>query len=626
LEDVRGAPLSHSDVLKAAEQSSILTRATSRDATLKSEAALLKTRQNLTALAQGQGVTEDFIDQLRIVSAEATRRGRELNALGINADPIANTTKGELVKKLLDFGVKADDIIKASAGVNFNNLKQATEFYRKFVKPTRQEWIDEYRYINLLSSPRTHIINSFSNLIQATLLNPATRLATGQLDFVLSALTGKSRRVYMKEVTPYYRGVLNAVPEASRSFADALKGNVVIERPDLVKIPTNSKLLRPFQVIPRMLEASDVLFRTLITSGERQAIAYRMTKQGKTLDEAALAQIEKEAAEKAAYFVFRKALDASNETGQGRLLSEIDRLTSLTYQLRKVPGVRWFIPFIQTPMNILKQGIEYSPAGFATLPGAANKTEQVAKAMIGSVVFLGAGSLALQGRLTWSAPTNKKEKDAFYNSGRQPYSVKIGDKWVSFSKIGPIAYPIAMAAAMQWYLNESPKAASQDGIERATNAILGMANFFSDQSYLQGINSLMELVSGESRLSGVQSTFSSAFGQIVPLASLLRWTSHIIDPVYRKPEAKFTAKNLIQSIQKDIPFISKGVPEIKGAQPRQLPIVNSFSPLNVTESKARYERLLQTIRRGQKNKARLEKIRERTSERGGGSLDKILSR
>jgi len=611
LEKVKGKPLQHAEVLKAAQESAILSKATSREATLKSEAALLATRQNLAAMAEGKGVSADFIDQLRIVSAEATRRGRELNALGIGADPIAKTTKGELVKKLLDAGIEADELIKAAEGVDFTNQKQVTEFYRRFIKPTKTEWIDEYRYINLLSSPRTHIVNAFSNLIQGTVLNPATRLATGAIDAVMAGLTGRERAIYAKEVAPYYRGFFSAVPQASSQFLEAMRGNIIIERPDLARIPTNSKFLRPFQAIPRVLEAGDVFFRTLVTEGEKQAIAARLTKQGKALTDKVLTEIEAEAREKAEYYVFRKALDPSNEKGQGVVLSAIDKATSAVYNFRKVPGVKWFIPFVQTPMNILKQGLEYSPLGVATLPGATNKAEQLGKTMIGSVVFLGAASLAMNGRVTWAAPTGKAEKDAFYNSGRQPYSIKIGDSWVSFSKLGPVAYPVAMAAAMQWYTQENPKAIAESSAERVANVLQGIAQFFSDQSYMQGLKSIIDVSTGETRLTGVQSAVSSSLGQLIPLASLQRWVSRIIDPVYRQPESEFNLQNLIQSIQKDLPIVSQSVPEIEGSLGRPNPILNSFSPVQVTPIKKRYESNLQQIRRRQRAEARREARRER---------------
>lgn len=611
LEAAKGAPITSSEVLRAAQDSAILTKATSREATLKSEAALLATRQNLAALAEGKGISKDFIDQLRIVSQEATRRGRELQALGIGADPLQKSTKAQLIKKLLDIGVQTDDLINKAENVDFNNLGQVTAFYRAFVKPTKTEWLDEYRYINLLSSPKTHIVNAFSNVLQATILNPATRLATGAIDFVMSGLTGAERKVYMKEVGSYTKGFLNAIPDASKSFLEALKGNIFIERPDVSKIPTGSKILRPFQVVPRMLEASDVFFRSLITEGEKQAIAARYVSQGKELTDTALADIADEAKKQAEYYVFRTPLDATNKTGQGHVLTAIDKATSAVYQLRKVPGVKWFVPFVQTPMNILKQGIEYSPLGLTTLPGAANKTAQVAKAMVGSVVFLGASSLALQGKVTWAAPTSKAEQDAFYNSGRQPYSVKIGDNWVSFSKLGPLAYPIAMAAAIQWYTHENPKAVTQSSFERAANAFEGIAQFFSDQSYMQGMKSLIDFASGESKLTGIQSAFESSVGQLIPLSSLLRWTDQIIDPIYRKPDTKFNAKDLIQSISKDIPGLSQTVPRIQGSLERPNPTLNAFSPIQINPSNSRYDSQLRQIRSKQRTDARIQAIKNR---------------
>ena len=106
--------------------------------------------------------------------------------------------------------------------------------------------------------------------------------------------------------------------------------------------------------------------------------------------------------------VFRKALDISNKKGQGVLLSKIDALTNVAYKFREVPGVKWFIPFVQTPMNILKQGIEYSPLGISTLPGAANKIEQFGKTLVGTTVFAGSGWLALKDLTTWATPINQK--------------------------------------------------------------------------------------------------------------------------------------------------------------------------------------------------------------------------
>lgn len=607
LEAFKGAPMKHEEVLEAAGNSEVLKRATTRAETLKREASLLKLRQHVAALAErdGSGISRELVDSVQTVSNELTSIARQLNAAAIDATSELATNKTSMVKRLLELGNSADDIVKAADGVDFNDARQSTDFYRKFVKPKISEIIDEYRYINLLSSPRTHIVNAFSNLLQATVLRPGTKLASGAVDFVGSTLTGKQRQMYASEVAPYAKGAVNSVPEAVGEFMKALSGRSATVRPDLQRIPTNAKFLRPFQVIPRLLEGTDVFFRTLIKAGEKESLLARAAKQGKVIDDKLMAKIEQRASDIAEEYVFRKALDASNKTGQGKLLSGIDNLTSRVYGLRMAPAIKWFIPFIQTPMNILKQGIEYSPLGVATLPGAANKAEQLGKTLVGTTVFAGAGAMAAQGRTTWSAPKGEKEKQAFYASGRKPYSVKIGDNWVSYTKLGPLAYPIAMASAIQWYTQENPKASTDTSERKMVNILSGIGRFFADQSYVQGMNNMIQSVSGDPQ--GLKNVVTNFPQQLIPLSSLQRWAAQIIDPVYRKSSGDISIESVIQNLQKGIPFLSRGVPaevDPTGKPSRaQHPILRALTPFDVGTTVPKFESSLQKIRREQKLKA-----------------------
>jgi hypothetical protein len=611
LEKVKGRPLTHEEVIEAAQKADILKESkVNRAATLKSEATLLRTRQDLAALAEGKGVSADFIQRLKTVSAEATARGRELNALKIGADAIPESAalKADIVKKLDEIGIETEKIVEAAKDVDFNDAKQVEAFYRKFVKPTFSEIIDEFRYINMLSSPRTHSVNLFSNLLQVAFVRPADRLASGVADAFGASLRGGQREFYVRQVPAYYKGMLNKVGDASAEALEVLKGNRVTNRPDLGKLRTG-KLPRPMYVVLDALEASDVFFRKLAEAGEFEALAYKAKRLGQPVNEAAIA---KEAAKTAEYTVFRQALDPANETGQGALLSAIDGLTDNIYRLRKVPGVKWFVPFVQTPMNILKQGIEHSPLGFATLKGSTHKTEQIAKAMVGSTVFIGAGALAMNGRTTWAAPTNPKEKAAFYSAGMQAYSVKVGDKWVSYSKLGPLAYPIALAAAMRHYTVDNPEAVTQDASTKAAKVLGGIAEFFADQSYVQGIGDLLDVMRGDEAATGrLAATVPT---QLVPLSSLQRWITNIIDPVYRKTERGVSVEAIIQNVKKGIPGLSYDLPAhetIHGEpSPRPLPLVNAVSPVSVSQETKDVE----TYRRRQK--AARERARRRAKNRG----------
>ena len=588
LEKVKGKVLSNDEVIEAAQLSEILRKTISREAMLKSEATILKTRQHLAELAKNEKLTPEFIDTLKIVSSEATKRGRELQALGIEADPSLGTIKTKVVKQLIEIGVETDKIIKASEGVDFNNAKQVTEFYRQFVKPKYSEIIDEYRYINMLSSPKTQIVNTFSNILQATLLRPATRLASGVTDNFSHLLTGKEQEFYIKQVPAYYRGALNSFGDALGEALKVMRGQQQIYRPDIKSIPTGLKVLKPFQIVPRLMEASDVFFRKLATAGEVEALMSKGMKEAEAISKAA---------ETAQELVFRKALDPANKTGQGVLLSKIDALTTAVYKLRNVPGVKWFIPFVQTPMNILKQGIEYSPLGILTLPKAANKIEQFGKTLVGTTIFAGAGWLALKDRTTWAVPTNQKEKDAFYAAGMQAYSVKVGDIWVSYSRLGPIAYPIAMAAAIKFYTKDNPKAVGDTELQKITKILSGIAQFFSDQSYVQGIGDFVNLAQGD--VTALTRAASQIPSQLIPLTALQRWVANIIDPIYRKTDKTLSVEGIIENLKKGIPGLTFGLPAYTTptGEPskRQFPFFNPLSPISISEESPEWVDYLKTL-------------------------------
>ena len=580
----QGKPLKHEEVVEKAKEAELITQGVSREATLEFQASLLKTRQHLAALADQNELTPEFLDALKVVANTGTDIARNLESFKLYAMPEYAETKIKLIKEIQKLGIASEDILKAAKGVDFKDEQQVAKFYRTFVKPKLPEILDEFVYMNILSSPITHIKNTFSNFLQLAGVNPLTKLAGGSIDLVASKLTGKEREHYVSEIPDFYKGALNAVPKAMKGAADAMQGKKNIERPDVKHIPTLSKLvdfgtLKIGKYVTRALEASDVFFRTLIESGEIEALSKRA---GKAPDEKAMSKIKTEAQKRATYYVFRNKTDAENKSGQGNLLSAIDQMTNAIYRLRSVPGLKWFIRFVQTPMNILKQGIEYSPAGFTTMKGAKDKSEQAGKAIIGSMVFAGASWLAANNLTTWASPRGEKEKNEFYAAGLQPYSIRFGDKWVSYSQIGPIAYPIAMAAALHYYTKESPNALSDSEMDKVVDALSGIMRFFSDQSYMQGLADMVSFATGQK-----SRAVSSVPSQLVPLSSFQGWVNNIIDPLQRKAEKGLSIESVLDNIQMKIVGMSKFVPtqidEEEIPIKKQMRGVNAVSPAKVSK-------------------------------------------
>ena len=580
IQNQTGTPLSHKEVIEAAKSAEILSKGASREATLAFEASLLKTRQHLAALAEQNQLTPEFLDTLRIAANHGTDIARSLESMKIEAIPEYAATKIKLIKNLIKLGKTSEEILKAAQGVDFKSEAQVAKFYREFVKPTLPEILDEFAYMNILSSPLTHIVNTFSNVIQLAGLNPLTKLASGAIDTVVSGLTGADRAHYIADVQPFYKGAINAIPDAIQGAVKALQGNKNLERPDVTHLPTLSKFvdvatLGVGKYIPRALEASDIFFRTMVEAGEVEA---KVSRLGHTPSDKEMVQIQKEARASADYYVFRNKPDTKNATGQGHILTWLDQGTQGIYALRRIPGFKWFVRFVQTPMNILKQGLEYSPAGFSTLPGAKDKTEQGAKSIIGSLVFAGASWLAAAGLTTWSAPKDAKGKNDFYNAGMIPYAVRIGDKWVSYSKLGPLSYPIAMAAALHYFTKESPDALSDSEMDKMVAALTGIMGFFSDQSYMSGLGDLVNFASGERT-----KAITNMPTQMIPLSSLQGWINNLIDPLQRKAEKGLSFKSMMDQIQMKLVGMSQFVPPQMDMNElpvkKQNRVINAVSPL-----------------------------------------------
>ena len=612
IENQTGKVLSHKEVIEAAKSAEVLSAGASREATLKFAASLLKTREELAAYAQEETITPEFLETLRIVANHSTDAGRTLNYLQIDALPGYADVKVKVLKDLIKLGKTTDEILKAAEGVDFKDEQSVAKFYRQFVKPTIPEMLDEFVYANILSSPLTHIVNTFSNIIQLAGLNPITKLTSGAIDQVSHNLLGTERSHYIADVPAFYKGAVNAVPEAFSRAVDALSGKRRTDRPDLRNLPTLAPwvdwaTLKVGKYIPRLLEASDVFFKTLIESGEIEALSQRL---GHEPDAKELASIQKEASERADYYVFRQRPDSENKSGQGKVLSSVDNLTNAIYRLRTVPGFKYFIRFVQTPMNILKQGLEYSPGGFATLPGAKDKTEQTAKAVIGSFVFAGASFLAANNLTTWAPPTGEKDKNDFYAAGLQPYSIRIGDAWVSYSKIGPLAYPIAMASALHYFSKESPNALSDADLDKLFDGLGGIVKFFSDQSYMQGLGDLVKFASGEK-----SKTLASVPTQFIPLSSLQGWVNNVMDPLQRKAEKGLSIKSVVDQIQMKLVGMSQFVPaqiDAEGALvKKQMKEFNAVSPLKVS---AVNRAKLSEYRDTQKIKQEVNKIKKELSQ------------
>lgn len=632
--------MSHKEIEDIAKGAGIDTRSHTIDQTKEIIAKQLNTRGEIVrlekqadALAREGGDPVESgnlyakIDELGRASTEqGTDIARQLSARRILADESKSPIQ-RVFGLLHKAGVNPEVYTKEAVGVNFNNPNEVIKYYRKLVPPTKGEWLDVVRYNSMLSSPLTQIVNVSSTAGNISIA-PIERTIASNLDFIHSLATGKPRKFAGGEGRAYAKGMVKSFPDAVRAFKDSIKGLDENMNLDVgtqgghvpIAAPGQNKLVDIAEFPMKLLGAFDNFHRTLVAGGSDAALSRRMQAGIKVRNP------EMVNAAEGAYRTFNQDI---GEKSQGSLLQGIDEVTAAVNRLRsskhaviRLPA-KFTLPFVRIGANLMKQGIEYSPAGLATIPGAQDKTAQLAKTLMGTAVFGTAAGLLGQGRLTWSEPTNADQKAAFRAAGKQPYSMKIGNNWIGFSKLPPIiSFNMAMVAA----LDDVQKNAkiNDGGVDNILTAIAKYSpeaaskygKFLADQSYVKSVGDLLSALQGDKeKLASLASNYPQ---QLVPERALLGWFAKMSDGTQRKinTDAGFAAKQ-VESLMQQIPGLrQKTTPRTdQYGDPiaAQHPFLNAFSPVPVStenpENALAYDTMNARLKSNRNSKVELDKLK-----------------
>lgn len=174
-------------------------------------------------------------------------------------------------------------------------------------------------------------------------------------------------------------------------------------------------------------------------------------------------------------------------------------------------------PFIQTVDRIIAKGWNTSVLGAPTTAvkamagkytgalakGAENKVagenldRDIASAMIGIPVFMWAGSQLAAGNITGSAPQDTAGREAFGNSGKTEYSIKVKGRWIPLRDVPePLSTAIQLNIALIQGMTEA-KAKSKDLTEGAFAVVQKVGNMLGTKQYLGGMNSLISSMSSK---------------------------------------------------------------------------------------------------------------------------------
>lgn len=510
------------------------------------------------------------------VSGATAEAGRALNALKIirQAQDIAgkdNRTKVlDALRERLgeDWVNHAEAITKKVSQFPEGDTASLNKFLRETAKQPFAKYVNSFYIANLLSGTKTVLKKAGGDLALGLIQHPL-RVAEGLIDASTHKILGRNQEHFVREALPAAQAYVYAMPKAIQKFAYVMKNGFTpeqanaLEIPGIVELPGGLK--NPLNHATRALSATAEMFKTMALEGELAAEATRQAiKEGAT-GQALDRRIRQLVTERPPELIERAAKQSKYETytsdgdGMVKAAQYIQSLFKIPEDfaikpLRGFEPMRLVIPFAKVPWNIAKIGIEYgTPAralSFLSQEGrsAKNFAPNTAKALIGSSVFAIGYSLAQQGNLTGPIPKDQKEKEAFFGEGKQPYSVKIGDQWVSYHVVPPLAMGWAAAAA----LHDTKGDPAPDRILEIGSAV---AKSLTDASFFRGLNNVMEAIQDPGSIgSKVKQLGAGMASGFVPLSSLLRQVSHAKDSTVRD------ADTIYDRVKANIPILEEELP------------------------------------------------------------------
>lgn len=444
-------------------------------------------------------------EQVSGMTAEAGRALQQFRMMAdskaLNANVLtAFVNRGGGKRSTLEAAETLLDAVESGPGV-FNALAQAA------TKPKLRDKLVELWINSLLSGPQTHVVNMASNTLTSLGQIPEhlTAAAIGAPRRALSRFQGRNTdAVTMTEVGARTFGLMQGAKEGLRLFAQSVKTGEASDlvtkvegqgmkaisgvKGEIIRIPT------------RFLTAEDELFKGIARRMELNGEAVRIARKEGLKGEAAKQRIA-ELSEVPTSAMLERSMDyARYLTFQRKLGPAASKISGLT---QDIPALKLFLPFVRTPTNLLKFAVERSPAAPMLkewradfLAGGARRDLAIARASLGTGLGMVIYDLALQGKVTGTAPTDPAKARLMYADGFQPYSIRVGDKWYSYKRLDPFSTTLGVAADMA-LLPEGMSNRQRE--EQTTLLVASIMGNLANKTWLSGVSDIVGTIEDPER-------------------------------------------------------------------------------------------------------------------------------
>lgn len=257
----------------------------------------------------------------------------------------------------------------------------------------------------------------------------------------------------------------------------------------------------------------------------------------------------------------RMVEDATSVAERTAFKGEMGRMGKALEEVQKVPYLGPFvIPFLRTVYHSYMRGLDMTPVlgtgklvidafvrgkygnllspsnlreqlGASRGPGSglAPLGERVGDQFIGTTMMLKALDLADDDLVTGMGPADPNQRDMLVAQGWQPYSVKIGDRYISYANTH-VALPMAIAAA----ISESGKYrrdATQSELDRIGDMAARTGKVTTEQSMLRQVGDIIKAIEDPQRYGG--QLLASQLQSSLPLGAGVSTVGQALDPMQR---------------------------------------------------------------------------------------------
>lgn len=224
-------------------------------------------------------------------------------------------------------------------------------------------------------------------------------------------------------------------------------------------------------------------------------------------------------------------------------------LGRIARQIQKAPLGELVVPFGRTPSAVATQIINYSPIGIVnTIVRNIGKgrfdqrlfAQGIGRGLTGTAVLFVGWKLAERGLTSLDRPQTEREQELWKLEGRTPNSVKIGGKWRSPQILGPAGNLLLIGGHFQ---NQFSKSGSPT--EAMMSALSGSAKSFTEQTFLRGVNQVVEALNDPAR--SAEGYLGSTLSSVIP--TIVSDVARATDITERRSET------ILQRIQARIPIL-----------------------------------------------------------------------